>query len=276
MRSKVELFYENRFLNITVIEDGFTTWNLPMNENRFKLFKNSVSVIQFIVRNNDRKPINLHGKELFITINDEYNSKTLLHKRLQVVDAKQGQIKLVTLPEEVKCFPLKCLTFSVSIMEDGGFRQLHLDQSETARGFLDVEDGPWVGPRPSQYCAEFSPMLINSVPPTYRFYSTQFAGTAQFSNVEAIQTLSVNMSGYTGKISVYGSLEPNTPNVTDYDWFQIPIADAVYDYVSQYNGVKYYSFRSSTMWILVVFDPEVPYNEDNAITNTVNNVIYKN
>lgn len=276
MRSKVELFYENRFLNICVTEDGYSTWNLPMNENRFKLFKNSVTSIQFIVRNNDRKPINLHGKELFITINDEFNSKTLLHKRLQLVDAKQGQVKLLTNPEEVKCFPLKQLTFSVSIMEDGGFRQLHLDQSETARGFLDVQDGPWIGPRPSQYCSEFSPLLIASVPPTYRFYSTQFAGTSQFSNVEAIQSLSINMQNYTGKISVYGSLEVATPNITDYDWFQISLGDSIYDYLNQYTGVKYYSFRASTMWIMVVFDPDVPFSEENVISPSIKNILYKN
>lgn len=276
MRSKVELFYEERFLNITVTEDGFTTWNLPMNENRFKLFKNSVTEIQFIVRNNDRKPISLIGKELFITINDEYNTKTLLHKRLQLVDAKQGQVKLVTTPEEVKCFPLSQLTFSVSIMENGGFRLLHLDQSETARGFLDVQDGPWIGPRPTQFCTNFSPTLIATNPPTYRFYSTPFAGTAQFSNVEGLQSLSINMQNYTGKISVYGSLEPNTPNTSDYDWFQISISPTDYDYVSQYTGVKYYSFKSVTMWIMVMFDPDVPFDENNTVISTINNVLYKN
>lgn len=277
MRSKVELFYDERFLNITITEDNIETWNLPMNENRFKLFKNSTSIIQFIVRNNDRKPINLIGKELFITINDEFNSKTLLHKRLQIVNPKMGQVKLVTHPEEVKCFPIARLTFNVSIIEDGHLRLLHLDQAETARGFLDVQEGTWIGPKPTQMCRVFSPVLQVTNPPTYRFFSTPFAGPAQVSNVEGLQTISINASNYTGKISIYGSLETAVPTNTSYDWFPISINDeTTYDYVDQKTGVLYYSFKCVAMWIMVVFDPDVPYNENNQIIDTIVNVLYKN
>lgn len=278
LRSKVELFYDERYLSsITFVEDNIDTWNLPMNENRFKIFKNSTSVVQFIVRNNDRKPINLVGKALFITINDEFNTKTLLHKGLQIVDAKQGQVKLETSPEDVKCFPLGDLTFNVSIKENGYERLVHLDQMETARGFLQVEEGPWVGPRPEQTCDEFTANLVATVPSTYRFYSTPFSGPAQFSNVEGIQSLSIQCNNYSGKISVYGSLDAVTPTNLSDDWFIISINDtSIFDTKSQYTGNAYYSFRCMAMWIQVVFDPDVPYNTANVLSNTIGLVSYKN
>ena len=300
MESKVELYYDNRFCNITLSEISAPNWNLPMNENRFKIYKNSNTVVQFILRNNDRKPLNLSGKCLHITINDEYNTKQLMHKCLEVVDEKQGQVKLVTRPHEVHEWPVGNLNFNVSIDEGDGNRLLYLDQMETARGFLQVCEGPYVGPKPSQHVTNFTPLMIDDIPTKYRIWSDVMAGSAKTDNFDGIQTLSIKLCNYTGNITIYLSLEKSLPLVTDQVWFPIDTkrsnniqvasispetnrllntTDTVspqipypgypgtgkydfYDSVVNFSGNLHYNFTARNYWTAVAFDPLPPEGQN--------------
>lgn len=296
MESKVELYYDNRFLNITLSEISSQNWNLPMNENKFKIYKNSNTIIQFIMRNNDRKPLNLSGKCLFITVNDEYNTKTLLHKCLDVIDEKQGLVKLITRPYETQDWPVGNLTFNVSIDEGDGKRLLYLDQMETARGFLQVCDGPYVGPRPSQHITNFTPIMIDDIPTKYRIWSDVMAGSAKTDNYDGVQTISTKLFGFTGNITIYLSLEKDMPQITDPVWFPINTKRSnniqapttgnsvsyteydqltvnpnapypgypgtgiynYYDHVDNFFGNIHYNFTARNNWTIVAFDPLPP------------------
>lgn len=257
MESKVELYYDYRFCNITLSMSGIENWNLPMNENRFKLFKNSNTVIQFILRNNDRKPLNLSGMCFFITINDEKNNSVLMHKSLQVVDEKQGQVKLVTTPEEVRNWPIGALSFNISINEGDGNRLLYLDQMETARGFLILEEGPYIGPKPSQYCDTFTPVMIDDLPSKYRVWSSVMKGTAQNGTTDSTQTVAIKLCNYSGRITIYCSLEKAIPLTSDDTWFPIQIGKngEYYDDLINFSGNIHYDFSAMNYWTVVAFDP---------------------
>lgn len=274
MQSKVELYYNYRFCNITLSEIGVPNWNLPMNENRFKIYKNSNTVIQFILRNNDRKPLNLSGKCFYITINDEYNIKTLMHKPLQVVDEKQGQVKLVTRPHEVHEWPLGSLNFNVSIDEGDGKRLLYLDQMETARGTLQVHEGPYVGPRPSQHCTKFLPLMVDNIPSKYRVWSDILAGSAKSDNFDGVQTASIKLCNFSGRITVYGSLEKDMPTVSDSVWFTLntgtELQPQFYQDLSDFTGNIHYDFTARNNWTVFAFDPTTTANMNAELYGNVN------
>ena len=66
----VFLYDTRRKVELTLRESpsGVVNWNLPMNTNDFRVFKDVYNSIEFVVRNTDRKPINMMGRSAEINL----------------------------------------------------------------------------------------------------------------------------------------------------------------------------------------------------------------
>lgn len=267
IHNKVQLYYEPRYIFVNVAEPGTPNWNLPMNETRFKIFKGSHNLVQFIVRNNDRKPINIRGKKLFITVNNEDQVRTLIHKKLKIADADQGIVHLVLEPFETLDWPLGYLEFNISIKEDGLTRLISMDESQNARGFLEVEQGIFVGPRPSLETCTFTSVKVNDFPDTYRYYSDVFPGTLNTSNYTGLNTAAITTENYTGRLWVMGCMEQEIPQNRDASWFIINVNTEDQPWIDfcSSTGTTNIDFICRCYWIIFKFDPST-----DALTEPVN------
>jgi hypothetical protein len=129
---------------------GSTNWNLPMNSNDFRVFKDVQNAIEFVVRNTDRKPINMMGRTAAINFYDQRTNKLMWSSALQVINDAKGICKLVIQPDVTSDWNLGSYSYSVTVTNvDGSVHMLYTDQDESQRGFFELRQGPIFDPRPS-------------------------------------------------------------------------------------------------------------------------------
>src|ERR1700691_5112794 len=220
--AEIFLYDSIRKINLTYSISSTPNWNLPMNESFFKLYKGSKNIIEFSVRNNDRKSINICNRILNIIINDIESKQTLIKKILTIVDDRYGKVSLVLEAEEINNWPEGLLTFVVMIEEpDGGSRMLYVDQVETSRAFLELLPGAFLGPVPSIDCSNFFTVTTDFSPLVVSYFSDVFPGNIQSNKSNDLQTAAVYLENFYGQIFVLGSLELNQPLNSDNVWFNI-------------------------------------------------------
>lgn len=261
IHNKVMLYYNPRYVFVSFDNPSAPNWNLTMNETRFKIDRGTHNLVQFIVRDNDRKPINLLGKELHITVNNEDQIRTLIHKKLKVYDAPNGILHLELQPYETLDWPIGYLEFNISITEENRSRMISLDQAQTSRGFLEVVPGIYTGPRPSMETCSLVPVKVNDIPDQYRFYSDVFPGTLNTSNYQGLSTAAITTENYSGRMWVMGCMEQEIPQNRDSSWFVININDnnpnEPFLTFTSSTGITNVDFICRCYWIIFKFDPSI-------------------
>lgn len=230
MHNKVEGILSYKTINFTLNEYGVNNWNIPMTMESFKIYKGTTNKVVLIVRNNDRKPINLAGRNLIITISDYDTYETLLSRRVEIINKYQGQALLVLEPQVISNWPLGMLRYTLALEEpDGSTQILWQDQNMNAEGNFQLLSGPNIGPRPSEICTEFTPNVwVDPVYPHEKmynkknvwWYTSALKGNAFYTNYNGIQTAAFYCRNFSGWVMIQGSLEELAPQ-TDSQWFTI-------------------------------------------------------
>lgn len=280
LNNKVQLYYEPRYIFLNISEPGVPNWNMPMNETRFKLTKSTDNLVQFIVRNNDRKPILLRGKELYITINDEDKFTTLLRKKLRVIDADQGICHLTLEPWETLNFPLGYLEFNITIKDAYGTRMMAFDESQNCRGFVEINPGIFTGPKPSLESCKVEPFKLNDMPTIYRFYSEVFPGTLRSNSYSGLNTACISLNNYSGRLWTMASLESSIPMSYDLGWFSINLDENNNEFMEfdNYSGMVNINFICKSYWVCFKFDPVIDWSTPDPISkmNFLNKISFRN
>lgn len=230
MHNKVEGILSYKTIGFTLNEYGVNNWNIPMTMESFKIYKGTTNKVVLIVRNNDRKPINLAGRNLIVTISDYDTYETLLSRRVEIINKYQGQALLVLEPQVIDNWPLGMLRYTLALEEPDGTTQiLWQDQNMNAEGNFQLLDGPTLGPKPSEICDNFTPnQWIDPIYPhvdnfehrSLWWYTGAFKGNAFYSNYQGIQTGAIYCNNFSGWVAIQGSLEEIAP-VNDKQWFII-------------------------------------------------------
>lgn len=250
--------YDNvRRIDLVLTESSAPNWNPIMNQNHFRLQKGTKNLIEFKVRNNDRRPVNLLGKSLQCNINYPDGHANLIQKELRVIDAQKGLVGLVLLPHEMMDWPLGPLSFNVTMdTEDGFSRMLYVSESDRANGWLHVDDGPYLGPLPTMTSGLYKSMT-NDDPETYVWYSDILPGSNRAYNTSGTMTLVLTTKEYSGTITAYGSLETSMPQMTDDVWFPLDVngsddSQITYD---NHTGNNLITLRANVEWVMFAFSP---------------------
>jgi hypothetical protein len=267
---KVTIYDNVRVIDLTLAEPGVANWNLPMNESYFKIYKGARNTIEFVIRNNDRKPINLIGKKIIITIVDQRTWETLLQKPLRILDAYTGSVVLDLNGYEVSVWPLGDLTFSIMSQDsDCDQRLLYIDQIEGAHGNFELIDGPTMGPSPSYECRNFLSSFWGWPIQQY-WFSSILPGSARRDNFLGLHSAIVYTRNFSGKIWALGCLENDEPDKDADVWFKLPLRPKEefspnpldedyhnYLYLNQYTGLTPISFTASLQWVRFMFLPDI-------------------
>lgn len=230
MHNKVEGILAYKTIGVTLNEYGVNNWNIPMTMESFKLYKGTTNKIVLIVRNNDRKPINLAGRNIIFTASDYDTYKTYLSKRIEVINKYQGQALLELDPVTIMNWPVGLMRYTLLLEEPDGTTQiLWQDQNMNAEGNFQVMDGPTLGPVPSQICDEFTPNnWIDPVYPHVDNYNQRkiwwYTGAMKANNFNTryggLNTAAFYCNNFSGWVMIQGSLEEVAP-VTNTQWFTI-------------------------------------------------------
>jgi hypothetical protein len=243
----VFLYDMKRRVELTLRETGGSmNWNLPMNTNDFRVFKDVQNTIEFVVRNTDRKPINMMDRTAKILFYDQRLNKLLWTKALRVINEAKGICKLIIEPDVMADWLLQTYSYQVVVTNpDGGVQMLYVDANESQRGFFELLQGPKFEPLASQTVTyeQLMPMMVtpNDTRVSYRITSA-IPGSLQTGNTGGIHTIAAYLENFTGRLVIQGSVETGTPS--DWDWYDIQTH--TFDHES---GLRGFSLDANLSWI---------------------------
>jgi len=118
---------------------GVGNINYSMNDNDFKVHKNSRSDVQFVVRDIDRKPIILKSKSLRIVVVNPDNNEVILDKPLEILNEIKGLAKVIIEDFETADWQLGYYDYSVHITnEDDSEVPLFVDRDRNASSYFEL------------------------------------------------------------------------------------------------------------------------------------------
>jgi hypothetical protein len=223
--------------------------NYPVDRTDFKLFKHVTNEIDVYVKDQDRRPVNLLGKNLTINIVDDRAGTLIFQKSLAIVDEARGLMRLTTTPGETSQWEVGFLSFTVTFArEDGTEVLLYTDQNYGPRSFIEVIDGP-VPPPVSSIIVPFSAFRGSSVGLLTYNVSSPYRASAQVGNNSGVQSIAAYTTNYSGKLWVQASLE-NQPPTQDNEWFNVALGSSTdYTQFTASTGIAAFTFRGSFMWV---------------------------
>lgn len=226
-----------------------------MHNPDFLAFKDSQTDIEFIVRNIDRKPINLTDRKLFATLVNYHSGQTMASVPLTIVDATRGICRLTFLPYMVKDMPLGFHRYSVSYMLDNGnAKLLSTDQYETAHGFFELRYGRELQGIQSQSYdfSSFAPVNNNRYD-TY-WVSPHYKGNLRNGSLDGLHTMAWYLEDFTGSIWVEGSIVEQTPD--EPDWFPVLIDDRFETILTRQSGIIAHNVEANLQWVRFKVKPD--------------------
>lgn len=219
-----------------------------MHNPDFLAFKDSQTDIEFIVRNIDRKPINLTGRQLFATLVNNQSKRTIASIPLTIVDAARGIARLTLVPYMVKDIPLGFHRWTISYMLDNGnAKLLNVDQVETSHGYFEMRYGRQLQGIESQSAklSEFHPVNFDGTN-TY-MVSPNFRGNLRNGSLDGLHTFAWYVENWTGSIWVEGSIVEQTPD--EMDWFPILIDDHLETKLTNASGIIAHNLEMNLQWV---------------------------
>lgn len=243
----VFIYEIKRKVELTLRETaGLVNWNLPMNTNDFRVFKDVTNAIEFVVRNTDRKPINMMGRTAQITLFDQRTSEMLWQGPLRVINEAKGICKLMISSDVTADWFLQTYSYSVTVTNsDGSTHMLYVDQHEGQRGYFELCQGPCFDPQPSVEIPGDKLHLVqeevDQQQVSYQFTSA-LPGTMQRNNFSGLHTTVAFFENFTGELLVQGSVEEGVP--TEGEWFEIETRK--YDHKS---GPDNFNILANLQWV---------------------------
>ena len=247
-------------------------WNRPMQQYSTLIYKNNNNLIDFVVRNNDRKPVKLVDCLLDVVIQNTSTLETVLEKRAQVTDEVKGRAQLSITSSETVNWPLGGYKFMVKITRPGKSQEmLYVDINNEVAGELTLLPGVGGDLVPAQtiQSTQFTSEIINWDTQESRNFSGALPAENQVGSNTGFFTVVIYTTQWRGWFKVQASLANLAP--TDAQWFDVEIRPLTREYASDgtHSQPQAFNFVINARWIRFVWWDHV----DNQ--GTFNKVVYK-
>jgi len=242
----VFLISKKRRVELTLRDLGGTVnWNLPMNINDFRVFKDVQNTIEFVVRNTDRKPINMMDRNAEIILYDHRLEKELWRKPLRIINEAKGICQVDIEPDVTSDWFLQTYSYQVTVTDpDGSLHLLYVDANESQRGFFELLQGPRFAPRPGVTVVYEDLSIVAQQPSDGRIafrVTSAIPGSLQTDTPSGIHTLAAYFDNFSGRIEIEGSVDDGVP--ADESWYQIQ--SHTFDRETSTRG---FTFEANLMW----------------------------
>ena len=235
----------------------------------FKIYKGTDGILEFYIKNLDRKPIPSQGKEYRINI-IAYETNELVYTGLaEVVDPYKGLVVLSLSPTDTISWQAGIYRYTVTIInEDGTENPLYVKKKKNAVGYLEFDDTNLPVPAPTRtiLASDFIPV---SGATTCQI-AESFPGSSNYSFYNNLITIAFYLTNYDGTVKVQASLDL-TPQQISANWFDLDIVgdgtnEATFVATS---GIEVYSVTGNYNWLRIQYCPDV------ANTGTLDQVLIK-
>lgn len=184
-------------------------WNNMYYSKPVKLHKGVDNPVKFQIRNNNQKDVDITDSEFTLSIVDSQTNREILSRALTIENATRGLLSTTITEEDLQDFSMVRYHYGIKMLNSSGVQYpIYVDDNYSASGVIEVHNDAYPGPVPA-------------VQPTIGDYN---AGTAYSSVVtvtagnHGINTAAYYLNGFSGTITIQGSLEDST-DISD--WIDI-------------------------------------------------------
>lgn len=267
-------------VDLTQLDHGVRNNNMPFRESDFSVYKGSHNPIEFIVRNNDRRPVDLTNKTVAITIIDFHTGAIVDQQPVEILDPLKGRVRYTFNPLDTAEWQPDVYKYTILITnEDTTTNLLAVDQDNNAAGFFEFVDGVLPQLTDSDVILGSQFTEVNIVPPTLEptiFVSGGLQADAFLCHNDGLHTAAVYLTDYAGKFWIEGTLEDD-PTALDKDWFIISLSSffKYHEFGNTplpsdiFSGIEAFNFTGSIRFVRFKHQPD----DDN--TGTLDQVLFR-
>ena len=203
--------------NTTILvlsQSGFTVEYIPVYARTLKVFKGIDNVLQFQVKNADNRPTNIIGyTPRFVAFNDQ-QELILEIEGIPLEDgssAMRGMFTVTITENELLSVKQQNISYNVHMEGTGNTKILTYANSHfDATGIIYVSASAYPGPRPSTEVSNFAAMSQS----LDKWKSDSVYASPETNSNTALHTVAIYSNGYTGTVTVQGTLEGTITNDT--------------------------------------------------------------
>jgi len=266
------LFKYKEYVQLWYTKGNAPNINPPMIQYNTKIYKGATNTIDFVVRNNDRKPVNLAGYQIDALIQrvesvttvpgNGYNplAELLLIQPVQTLQDTAGTARLTLTDLEIGQWLGGYYRYTIRLTAVTGEQTfLFTDINRSTYGNFELIEGMSTSlvPAINIPAYQFTPETVDDLTNQYIFASGALQGNAQAERSSGMHTMvAYTGNGYAGKFWIQASLTLNAPNSVD--WTNIPIGNGTdyFQYSPPYNSppIKVFNFTGNYYWVRAVFE----------------------
>lgn len=259
----VYLYRYREYVQLTQADRNAPNVNMPMIIYDTKVYKGVTNPIEFIIRNNDRKPVSMIGYSMVAQVrrvdnptNAKAPPQVLLEKNLVPIDETAGKYKLILQPEDIEDWDTGYYQYNIrTVDQSGSYELLYTDINKSTSNTFELIEGiaSSMSPAIEVPAAKFTPTPVNDALDTI-WVTGAMPGDAQSQRASGTHTIAVYTDDWTGKLWVEGSLT-NTPPLPQ-DWFPIKLGTNTdyFEYTpSTKSNLRLVNFTMNLYWLRVSF-----------------------
>lgn len=223
-----------------------TTVNAPVNQRRLMLFRNLDNEFFFFVKNQDRKPIQLHNLTINASLINRETSSVIVSKKCSVVDYELGSVRLVITASDIANidggFCDLVLTYTNEL---GLVLPLFTDQNMRPNFTVEISNDATAVPLTTQTVDEF---ITNG---DFE-YSSIIRGPSWYNKSSGLITFGVYCTDYTGDFYMQGT---TSDSPAESDWFDLELLTQYnfYDFF-EFTGIEPFSLNSNLKYLRAKID----------------------
>jgi len=256
------------------------TDNTPMNRNTIKLHKGVDNEIRFRVLNQDRKTVSVDHLSVVAKLVNPQNGEQVLLRYLSISPQKGFMQWRILEGDLVNIAPgmyTLCLLGEEALVpgvELENFRTpFYTDTGNNIVTTVEVVESADRTPTPSFVIGENDWRLVKQPSVTAQIYSdidefqtSAVSGSRVRNHINALHTLAIFTTNFTGTIQVYATLELQPPEQLRH-WFPVDLTSGTnYAEFFEYTGSISFSFTANFMWLTFTKRPGF-FFEDSAFVN---------
>jgi hypothetical protein len=247
-------------------------YNRPMINYNTKIYKNNYNIIDFVVRNNDRRPVKLVDCQLSVVIEHAATQTVVLEKACQIVDEVKGRAQVVLTSNDTSNWSLGGYRYQVKITRPYQSQEfLYTDINNSTIGNFDLYDsvGGTLIPAKTMKGSELTPFTVDWDEMKSWLVSGAIPAENSVGNNTGLFTIALYQTQWQGRFKIQASLENLAP--TERSWFTVELSPGEREIVFDGTGptLSSYTFSLNCRWIRFVFVPD-PINR-----GRIDKIVYK-
>ena len=255
--------------------------NWPMVQYDIKIYKGVTNSIDFVVRNNERRPVNLVAMDIDCVIANQATGEMVLTKPIVSTVPTDGKAQLILDPYDIEDLNAGYYNYIIRSIDVNGIETLlYTDINKSSTGNFQLFDGVLRNEVPAIEidAAQFT-RTPNGLYDGVTYLTGAFAGDAQAQKTNGTHTVAVYQTGWYGQFFIQASLSNDTP--LDSEWFHVPFDDGndIYTFDAKNNKgdtPTLFNFNLNAYWVRFGYTPVWATGQTYPTPQEISSSIIKN